>query len=241
MALRKAQRSQVKIKLALQGSAGSGKTYSALLLAYGLVGNWSKIAVIDTENGSADLYDNLGEYNVLPLEKPFSPERYIKAIKECVDAGMEVVIIDSISHEWEGEGGILNIVDQMTGNSFTNWGKVTPRHNTFVQAILQAPVHVISTIRSKQDYILVEKNGKQVPQKVGLKGVAREGMDYEFTIVFDIDIKHMTSASKDRTSMFIDQPEFMITTETGQQIADWCNKGVDVAQKLKEETEEWKW
>ena len=107
---------------------------------------------------------------------------------------MEVIIIDSISHEWEGKGGILDIHGSMVGNSFTNWAKVTPRHNEFVQKILQSNSHIIATIRSKQDYVLSEKNGKMVPEKVGLKGVTREGLDYEFTLVFDVDIKHQVNS-----------------------------------------------
>jgi hypothetical protein len=114
----------------------------------------------------------------------------------------------------------------MTGNSFTNWGKLTPRHNAFVQAILQNPVHIIATIRSKQDYVLSERNGKQVPEKIGLKGVTRDGMDYECTIVFDIDIKHNAVASKDRTGLFMDKPEFKITPAIGAQILTWCQQGV---------------
>ena len=190
MELKKAQRKQVKIKLALQGVSGSGKTMSALLLASGMA-DWFKIAVIDTENHLADLYAHLGQYNVLQLSKPFTPERYITAIQTCEDARMEVTIIDSITHEWDGSGGILNHHGEMAGNCFTNWAKVTPRHNAFVQKILESNCHIISTICTKIDYTLTEKNGKMIPQKVGLKGITRDGMDYEFTVVFDIDIKHL--------------------------------------------------
>jgi hypothetical protein len=227
MEIRKAQRKQAKIKLALQGPSGSGKTYSALLLASGIT-DYSKIAVIDTENHSADLYAHLGEYNVLQLSKPFTPERYIKAIETCEEAGMEVIIIDSVSHEWEGSGGILDIHGNMPGNSFTNWAKMTPRHNAFVQKILESPCHIISTIRTKQDYVLSEKNGKQVPEKVGLKGITRDGLDYEFTIVFDLDIKHNATASKDRSGLFMDKPEAVITPEYGKRILKWCNAGTSV-------------
>ena len=225
MNLQQAERKQAKIKLGLQSPSGAGKTYSALLLAYGLINDWSKIAVIDTENHSADLYAHLGPYQVLALEKPFTPERYIDAIEICEKAGIAAIIIDSISHEWEGVGGILNIHGAMIGNTFTNWNKVTPRHNAFVQKILQSPCHIIATIRSKQDYVLSEKNGKMVPEKVGLKGVTREGLDYEFTIVFELDIKHQATSTKDRTGLFMDKPSFMITPETGQTIVHWCNTG----------------
>jgi len=225
MRLQTAERKQAKIKLGIQGPAGSGKTYSSLLLAHGMTNDWSKIVVIDTENHSADLYANLGNFNVLALEKPYAPERYIEAIEICEKASMGVIIIDSISHEWEGSGGILDIHGLMMGNSFTNWAKVTPRHNDFVQKILQSPCHIIATIRSKQDYVLSERNGKMIPEKVGLKGVTREGMDYEFTLVFDLDIKHQATASKDRTNLFMDKPSFQITEKTGERISSWCESG----------------
>ncbi len=227
MEIRKAQRKAAKIKLALQGPSGSGKTMSALLLASGIA-DWSKIAVIDTENHSADLYAHLGEYNVLQLSKPFAPERYIKAIESCEKADMEVIIIDSITQEWGGTGGILDLHGNMSGNSFTNWSKITPRHNAFVQKILESPCHIIATIRTKTDYTLSEKNGKMVPEKVGLKGITRDGMDYEFTIVFDLDIKHFAKASKDRTGVFMDKPEKIITSDFGEKILLWCNSGVSI-------------
>lgn len=229
MNLQQAERKQAKIKLGLQGPSGSGKTFSALLLAYGLINDWSKIAVIDTENHSADLYAHLGAYQVLDLEKPFTPERYIEAIETCEKAGMEAIIIDSISQEWEGSGGILDIHGAMMGNSFTNWNKMTPRHNSFIQNILQSNCHIIATIRSKQDYVLSEKNGKMVPEKIGMKGVTREGLDYEFTLVFELDLKHQATSTKDRTQLFMDKPSFMISSETGQLILKWCKSGKTLA------------
>ena len=167
MQLRKAERKQAKIRMALQGPSGSGKTMSALLVANGITENWETVAVIDSENHSADLYASLGNYSVLQLSSPYTPERYIEAIQACEDDAMEVIIIDSISHEWEGKGGILNLHSNMLGNSFTNWNKLTPRHNVFTQSLLVSPAHIIATIRSKQDYVLNEKNGKYVPEKVG--------------------------------------------------------------------------
>ena len=225
MQLHKAQRKRAKIKMGLQGPSGSGKTLGALLTAYGLCGDWSKIAVIDTENHSADLYAHLGEYQVLPLVAPYSPERYASALDLCEKAGIEVVIIDSITHEWEN---LLDFHSSLQGNSFTNWAKVTPRHNDFVQKILQSNCHVISTIRTKQDYVLSEKNGKMVPEKVGLKSVQRDGLEYEFTLVFDLDMKNHATASKDRTGLFFGKPEQKLSIETGMLIRDWCNQGVYV-------------
>ena len=223
MKIEQASRKRAKIKMALQGPSGSGKTMSALLLAFGLCGDWTKICVVDTENHSAELYSHLGFYNVVSdLQAPFTPEKYRDAIKLCEQNGIEVIILDSCSHEWEC---ILEMHAGMAGNSFTNWGRLTPRHNEFVQAILQSSCHVIGTIRSKQDYILQEKNGKMVPEKVGLKGVTRDGMDFEFTIVLDIDMKHNANCSKDRTQLFSNKPEFRIGIETGKQILAWCNSG----------------
>jgi hypothetical protein len=228
MDLRKAARKQAKIKLAMEGVSGSGKSMSSLLLASGMA-DWSKIAVIDTENHSADLYAHLGEYNVLQLSKPFTPERYITAINTCEEAGMEVIIIDSITHEWDGSGGILDLHGNMPGNSFTNWAKMTPRHNAFVQKILESNCHIIATLRTKSEYALTDKNGKMVPEKLGLKSIQRDGIDFEFTIVLDLDIKHLAKASKDRTGLFMDQPEEVITPAYGKKILEWCNSGISVS------------
>lgn len=223
MQLRKAERRKAKMKMAIQGPSGSGKTYSALLLAYGLCGSWEKIAVIDTENNSADLYSHLGDYQVVELSKPFSPERYIEALGACEQAGMDVIIIDSLSHEWEAEGGILETHSKMSGNSFTNWAKVTPAHNSLMRKVLGINAHIIGTYRTKQDYILSDKGGKMVPEKVGLKAVAREGTDFEYTLVFDLDISHQAKVSKDRTGMFRNQLPFTLSESTGKRIKKWCD------------------
>lgn len=221
MNLRQSERKQAKIKLALQGSAGSGKTMSALLLAKGLTNSdLSKVAIIDTENGSADLYAHLGNYNVLTLQPPFSPEKYIEAIEVCEKAGMKVIILDSISHCWDY---LLDFHSKLVGNSFTNWNKVTPRQKSFVDKILQTKAHVVATLRTKTDYVLNQKDGKFIPEKVGLKAIQRDGVDYEFTLVFDVDIKHFAICSKDRTGLFMGKPEFIINAATGRKILEWCN------------------
>ncbi|MBL7683822.1 MAG: AAA family ATPase [Flavipsychrobacter sp.] len=235
MELHNASRKHTKMKMALQGPSGSGKTRSALLIAKGISPEWEYIAVIDTENRSADLYADLGNYKVLPLQPPFTPERYIEALNICIDAGMKVIIIDSISHEWDGLGGILECHASMVGNSFTNWSKLTPRHNSFINAILLADVHIICTIRVKQDYVLSEKAGKQVPEKVGLKSIQRDGIDYEFTIVFDLDNSLHAKVSKDRTEMFTHKPMFIPAVDTGVKIAAWCQKGHAFVQSSQEE------
>lgn len=227
MELRKATRQKAKIRLGLSAVSGGGKTYSAILIAKGLAkGDLSKVALIDTENGSGDLYAHLGDYNVLPLESPYTPENYIKAIKTCEAAGMEVIIIDSITHEWSGKGGILDIHGAMTGNSFANWAIVTPRHEKFKEAILQSKCHVITTVRRKQDYDMVKDGNKTVINKVGLKEETREGFEYELTVNLELDQKHNATSSKDRTGLFAGQPHFTPSEETGKLILEWCESGV---------------
>ena len=231
MQLRQSERRQAKIKMALQGSAGSGKTYSSLLLAQGLTnGDFSKVAIIDTENGSADLYAHLGNYNVLSLQPPFTPQKYVEAIELCEKAGMEVIILDSISHCWDY---LLDYHSSLAGNSFTNWAKIKPLEKLFIDKILQSNAHVIATMRTKQDYVLNQKDGKYIPEKVGLKSVQRDGLDYEFTLVFDLDIKHFAVSSKDRTGLFMGKPEFTISENTGKEILEWCNSGAKSVEEPK--------
>lgn len=240
--LRKASRNQAKLKIWIFWPSWSGKTYSSLLLAKGMTDSWDKIAIIDTENGSADLYSHLWGYNVLSLEAPYNPERYSEAIISSAKAWMEVIIIDSISHEWEGKWWILEMAEELSKwakNSYTVWSKLTPRHNTFINTILQTPVHIICCGRSKQDYVLnqKEKNGHtiNIPEKVWLKAVTREWFDYEMTIAFDVMINHYASVSKDRTSIFKDRLEFKISEETWEEIIKWNLTGAKV--KTKEEIE----
>lgn len=243
MMMQKASRKKAKIRLGLSSVSGGGKTYSALLIAKGLAnGDLSKVAVIDSENGSADLYADLGPYQVIHLAPPFSPERYIEAISACLKGGMEVIILDSISHEWEGKGGVLELADAMGGQYQSAWKTLTPRHESFKQAILQSPCHMITTVRRKQDYVLqdkVNKSGKtvQAPVKVGLKEVTREGWEYELTINLELELNHYATASKDRTGLFMGKPAFVPSEETGRQIAAWCNEGIEplnIAQRVGE-------
>ena len=238
MDLHQAKRSRAKIRISLQGPSGSGKTYSSLLLAFGLTQDWSKIAVIDTENQSAELYAELGAYYVLSLTEPYSPERYGEAIKLCESSGIECIIIDSISHEWNGKGGCLQLHEQATAamrvpNSFTAWASVTPRHQAFIDSILQCNCHVISTIRTKTDFVITERNGKQIPMKVGLAPVTRDGFEYEVTVSLDIDTEHQATSSKDRTGLFNGKPRFQITPETGKSIKEWCNTGENIEENIK--------
>lgn len=222
---KKAEREQLKLKMAITGPSGSGKTYSALRLAKGLGG---KVAVIDTENGSASLYSDRFEFDVLELSPPYTNEKYLAAIKEAETAKYDTVIIDSLTHQWAGEGGLLNKKEQLDargGNSFANWAKMTPEHERFKSAILHANINVIGTMRSKTEYVLSEnEKGKQVPKKMGLAPIQRDGMEYEFTTVLDISMNHEAQASKDRTGLFIGQM-FQITEETGKKLQEWISQG----------------
>lgn len=228
---KRAERKKAKLRLAILGPSGAGKTYSAIKIAMGLGG---RIAMIDSERGSGELYAHLCDYDVCGLGPPFTPEKYIDAIHEAERAGYAVIIIDSLSHAWSGTGGLLEDVDKRKGqgNDFAAWRTVTPRHNALVDAMLSSPCHIIGTMRTKQEHVLVDevRNGKtvKVPKKVGLQPVQRDGLEYEFTVVLDVDLeRHMASASKDRTSLF-DGQFFTPSEETGKALVAWLDAGVDV-------------
>jgi len=226
----KAQKSKAKLRIGLSGASGAGKTWSSLLLASG-ISPWDKICVIDSENGSASLYSQLGEYNTMIMEAPYSPARYIEAIKACEQAGMETIIIDSISPEWEGEGGCLQINELLAktkfkGNTWSAWSETTPKHQAFISAIVSSRCHIITTARAKTDIIQTED--KKI-KKVGMKEIQRDGFEYELTVNFTLDReRNYAIASKDRTTMFINEDPFIITADTGKKLLDWVNDGVDV-------------
>ena len=224
---RRAERRKAKLRLGLLGPSGSGKTYSALLVAKGLGG---KVALIDTENGSGELYAGLIDYDVCQLEPPYTVQKYLAAIEAAEQAGYDVVIIDSLSHAWSGQGGILEQVDARKGrgNDFAAWRDVTPWHNKLIDAMLQSRCHIVATMRSKTAYEMEkDERGKVKPVKVGLAPVQREGMDYEFTVVLELDQqRHMAQASKDRTSLF-DGQIFLVTEGTGTTLRAWLEEGTD--------------
>lgn len=235
MELRQSERQQAKIKIAVQGVSGAGKTYSSLLMAKGLAnGDLSKVAVIDTENGSADLYAHLGSYKVVRLRPPFSPDKYIKAIDLCLTNEINTIIIDSMSHSWEY---LLSYHSTLKGNSFTNWSLVTKLQEELINKILQSDAHIICTMRSKEAYaIKVNEKGKHVPEKIGLKPIQRNGISYEFTMVFDIGVTHLARVIKDRSNLFLDK-EFIISEKAGFKILEWCNNGTtldEVREKIKQ-------
>jgi hypothetical protein len=244
MGFEKAQRQAARLRLALAGPAGSGKTMSALRIAKGMIeanGNdkW-RIGVIDTEKRSSELYAGKNvkggllpdgwnlEFDVLPFNPPYPPKKYIQGIKLAEQEGIDILIIDSISHEWFGEGGVLEMVDAFAAadkgkNAFAAWKKATPEHTKFVEAILQSGCHVIATMRSKVAYEVVkdERTGRTKPEKVGMAPIQREGMDFEFTTVLDLVVDgHVAVASKDRTGLFDGAPR-VITEAVGKELVDW--------------------
>jgi hypothetical protein len=222
----KAQKSQGKARIALVGPSGSGKTYTALLLASGL---GRRVAVIDTENASASKYADQFEFDVLALEQ-FSPQAYIGAIKAAEEEGYDVLIIDSLSHAWAGKDGVLAMVDQAAkrynNNSFMAWRDVTPEHNRLVDALVHCKCHLIVTMRSKTHYdVQKDNNGKLVPVKVGLEPIQRDGVEYEFDIVADMDLQHNLIVTKTRCRALdgavINRPG----TELGAAIREWLSDG----------------
>jgi len=222
--IKRLQKTESRLRLAIAGPAGSGKTYSSLLIASGLVDdNWDKICIIDTEHGSANCYADRFPCFGVTLEPPYKPEKYIAAIKEAEAAGMEVIIIDSLSHAWAGEGGVLDIHGQIadkTKNSFTAWREVTPLHNRLVICILRSKCHIIVTLRTKTEYVINDEGGKKVPKKVGVTPIQRDGLEYEFTIFGDLSPTHLLTVSKDRTGLFQDQ-SFLPDADMGRKIKTW--------------------
>lgn len=246
MQIRKAERKKAKLRLGISAPSGAGKTYSSLLIAHGITGDWSKVGLIDTENGSGDLYAHLGDYSVIPIEAPYTPDKYIQAIKLFEDNGFEVILIDSLSHAWAGEGGILDIQSaaaaaSKSGNSYTAWREVTPKHNALVNAILQSKCHIIATMRAKTEYVQEKDgNGKTTIRKVGLAPIQRDGMEYEFTVMMDVSIEHMASTTKDRTGLF-DGTYFKPGEDTGKKLLEWLETGAEAVKNETLDTINAKW
>lgn len=226
---RKAEKRKAKLRLGLVGPAGSGKTYSALRLAKGLGG---RVALIDTESGSGDLYASSFDYDVLQLGAPFTAQKYLDAITAAESEGYDVIILDSISHLWAGEGGLLDLQGKVAGmagkNSYTAWRDVTPLHNRFIDRMLGSKCHVIATMRAKTEYVLEDNgHGKMAPKKVGMAPVQREGLDFEFSLVFSVDASHNAQASKDRTSLFPPERVIQLGEDVGRELSDWLNDGTE--------------
>jgi len=223
--IRKAERVKSKLRLGVAGPSGSGKTMSALKVAKGIGG---PVCLIDTERGSGDLYANLYDYSVISLDPPFKPDLLIDAIHAAEKANFSVIIIDSLSHFWSDEGGILDQADKMQNsrkNRFTLWADLTPQHRRLVNALLNSPRHIIGTMRSKQEYAMeTDDKGNASVKKLGLAPVQREGMEYEFTVFFDVSQDHYAKATKDRTNMFKDEV-FIMDEQTGARLSKWLEEG----------------
>lgn len=231
MEFKRATKKQSKLRAALVGPSGSGKTYSALRIARGIVGDAGRIAVIDTERGSASKYSDVAEFDVLELDS-YSVENFIGAIAAAQSAGYDLTIIDSLSHAWAGKDGLLEFVDNearrsKSGNSFAAWRNATPKHNALIDAMLNARTHIIVTMRSKTEYVLEEDSrGKKTPRKVGMQPVQRDGLEYEFDIVGDLDHEHVLVVSKSRCLSIADAVVAKPDEAFGATLAAWLSDGV---------------
>lgn len=203
MTFSKAVKTQAKLRLAIAGPSGSGKTYTALAISKTLA-NGGRVAMVDTEHGSASKYADLFDFDVMELEPPFHPDRFVRAVAEAAQAGYAVIILDSLTHAWSGTGGLLDEVDKIARqmrnpNSFAAWKDATPIQNRLVDAIIQAPIHIIATMRSKQEYVLsTDERGKQTPKKVGMTPQQRDGFEYEFDVFGEMDIDNTLLITKTR-------------------------------------------
>lgn len=229
MPFQKATKQQSKLRMALIGPSGSGKTYSALKIASAMV---KRIALIDTERGSASKYADKWNFDVLELAS-FSPERYMQAIHEAEQAGYELLIIDSLTHAWSGKDGALEMVDRaakrsQSGNSFMAWREVTPVHNQLVDTILQASLHIIATMRTKTEYIQEkdERTGKIVPKKIGLAPVQRDGLEYEFDVIGDMTPDNELIISKSRCEALTGQNYKQPGAEVAAILKAWVSEGI---------------
>lgn len=240
-----AQREKMKAVVGYIGCSGSGKTAGALLTAYGMMKEaypdltdaqvWKKIGVIDTEHNRSKLHVGLvfdgtkiGSFQHIDFQPPYSTDRYNLAVVTMKKAGAEVIIIDSLSHNWQGEGGIVETHGQMQGNSFQNWGKLSPETTKLVKTLTQNDVHILATLRTKQEYVVeVNSEGKSVPRKIGTKPVQKDEMEYEFMLNFTIGIDHIAETSKDNTQMFEGNPQ-KINAEVGKKLYQWLELGIDV-------------
>jgi hypothetical protein len=215
----KASRKQAKARVALSGPSGSGKTYSALGIAAGL---GERIAVIDTEHGSASLYADQFDFDVVELGPPYTPVRYVEAVNAAVQLGYDVVLIDSITHSWSGQGGVLDIVNA-AGGRFQDWQKGSPLWQQLLDSILQCPAHVVVTVRAKTAYEVAD-GGKKV-EKLGLAPEARAGLEYEFTIFGELSLAHSLSITKSRMKDLQDAVVSRPDSSLGERIAAWLNEG----------------
>lgn len=225
---KKATKEAAKLRLAIAGPSGSGKTYSALAIAKALGG---PVALVDTEHGSASKYADIFDFDVAEMHAPFHPDKYIAAIKEAASAGYKVIILDSLTHAWNGDGGLLDLVEEAakrmkSSNTFAAWKDVTPIQNRFIEAIVSANIHIIGTMRSKQEYVQ-EKNDKgyTVVRKVGMAPVQRDGFEYEFDVFFDMDSDNNAVVSKTRCPDLAGKVIAKPGAQVGKILSDWLGNG----------------
>lgn len=219
----RATRHTVKLKLAVQGPSGSGKTLGALALAQALA-QGGKVALIDTENGSASLYADRYAFDTIVMHPPYETKKYEAAVKAAIAAGYSALVIDSISHQWDGDGGILQRkeeTDARGGNHFSNWEPFTKEHNRFRALLLDSPIDIVSTMRSKMAYSQEQNGQKTSIKKLGLQPLQREGMEYEFTVAFDVQMDHKAAASKDRTDLFKGRLVDLLDPTVWKQLLEW--------------------
>lgn len=232
MAFVKAVREKVYLKALLTGASGSGKSQSALELATGIARKCgSGIAYIGTEGDRDKLYaqykskhgDYDFQYDLLQLEDPFMTDKYIAAIDEALDSGYKVIIIDGLSAEWKW---LNDTHDKMPGNSFTNWGKLKPKHRQLIDKILTSPAHILSCARGKDEWLMEEKNGKQVPKKVGLGSQTDKDISYEMMLSLQLDQDtHIAHADKDNTGLWDENRYSVICAKDGEALFAWCENG----------------
>lgn len=232
MGFKKAIRENIWAKVLTIAPSGGGKSYGALRVAKGLAtalskdtGNEERIAYIGTEGSRDKYYADEFDYDLLQLKPDFTPESYIDAIDEALDEGYKVIVIDSITHEWSGKGGILEVHSKMSGNSYTNWSKLTPRHEKFMDKILDSEAFIIATVRGKDKYVLEEQNGKQVPRKVGVGYAQRDDLEFLFTVAMTIEQDtHLFTSVKDNTHFFENRND-VLTEKDGEVIYKWATGG----------------
>lgn len=240
--VKKAKREKIFPKLALMGPSGSGKTYSALRVATGMAeeikketGKDARILMLNTEQSRGQYYADEFDYDIIDLDAPHNPERYVEAINFAVDEGYDVLIIDSSSHEWEGEGGCLDL-QQQAGGTYQAWKKITPRHNAFINAIADSPIHIIATMRGKDQYEMTQdERGKKSVQKLGMGAKQREGFEYEFTVTFLLDQKtNLAEQQKDNTHLFSGRSGVILSEDHGRKIIQWANSGEGYTPRVRE-------
>lgn len=233
MTFKKATKEQSKLRLAIMGPSGSGKTFTSLEIAKEL-GN--KIAVIDSERGSASKYADQFSFDTCDMDT-HAPKAYVSLMREAEKAGYDVIVIDSLSHAWSGKDGALEQVDKAakrssSGNSFSAWREVTPEHNALIDAILTSKAHVICTMRTKQEYVVEEnERGKKAPKKIGMAPVQREGVEYEFDVIADMNIDHDFVVSKTRCQALDGFVTRKPGAGVGQILKGWLEAGTAPAPK----------